>query len=66
MNVTSFASGGMVLVDVECILGFSFTDAALWVEFTLLPVICAAMAQLQAKFTHFSRLKCLLPHECLA
>jgi hypothetical protein len=66
MNITSFSSNGNAFVNFEYIKGYSFKNAGLWVNCVLLPVICAGFALLQDSCVHFSRIDCLLPHNCPA
>lgn len=62
MNISAFCSNGNVYVNCECIKGYAFKNAASWVKFALLPVICANFGQLRDDCVHFRRIECLLPH----
>lgn len=66
MNLIVFATDGNVFTDCECIKGYAFKNAAAWVKCTLLSVICAVFGLSQGNCAHFSRIECLLPHNCPA
>ncbi len=64
MNITSISSNGNVFVNIENIKGIAFKKAALWVKCALLSVICVVFTILQDNRAQFSRIECLLPHNC--
>lgn len=62
MNITLFAGQENVFANCECIKGFAFKNATLWVKCALLPVICTGFGLSQDNCAHFGRVECLLPH----
>ena len=66
MNISVFAQNDNVFSNCECIKGYAFKNAAVWVKCALLPVICANFGQSGDSCAHFSRVECLLPHACPA
>jgi hypothetical protein len=54
MNISAYYSDGRSYVNCECVNGFAFRYAALWVKSALLPVICAILAQLREYCVHLT------------
>lgn len=61
MNISAFSSDGNVFVNCEYVKSFAFKNAASWVKYALLPVICAIFGISQGSYAHFYRFGCLLP-----
>ncbi len=64
MNLSVFSSNDHVFVNCECIKGYAFKNALLWVNCALLPVICAIFKVSQDNCAHLSRFEYLLPYPC--
>lgn len=62
INISAFTSRGGVYANCECIKGFAFKNAALWVECALLPVICTGFGFSQDSYAHFCRMGYPSPH----
>ena len=61
MNISAFSAGGSVYMNCECVNGYAFENAIVWVKSALLPVICAIFGLLRGYCAHFRRIECLLP-----
>lgn len=61
MNISAFSSDGNVFVNCEYVKSFAFKNAASWVKYAILPVICAIFGILQDSYAHYYRIECLLP-----
>lgn len=61
MNVSTFYNNGNVYVNCECIHGYAYKNAAIWVKSALLLVICANYGYLRDFYAHLCRFECLLP-----
>ncbi len=66
MNICTFYHNGILSVSCECIKGYAFKNAVLWVKSALLPVICSGFGSLRDHCVHFFRIECLLPHRIFA
>ncbi len=62
MNIAAFYSSGNLVMNCECIKGYSFKKLTVWVESALSPVICADLTLSQDNCVHFQPIECLLPH----
>jgi len=62
LNITMIADRNEVFVTCEYIKGYAYKNGALWVNYALLPVICAVFGLSQDNCAHLSRIGCLLPH----
>lgn len=66
MIIKSFVSNGDVFSNFECVTGYAYVNAVLWVKSALLSVICAVFGLSQDSCVHLNRIECLLPQRCIS